>query len=264
VSALDTQVPSRFRRPRLALLALEPVRATAELAVAASCAPLARVLPRGDGRSIFVLPGFTASDRSTVILRKFLADLDYDTHGWHLGANLGPTQRVLAGILDGFADIRRRSNGPVTVIGWSLGGLYARALAARSPRDVRHVITLGSPFRMASRSDSNAATLYRALSALHVTPMNNQLRHRAYEGPLKVWSTSIFSRTDGVVPWETCLDDAGPTCENIEVQGAHVGLGYNPAALKVIANRLQLESLWRPYRANRAEQLTRNGAPFVR
>jgi pimeloyl-ACP methyl ester carboxylesterase len=264
MSALDTHVPSRYRRPPRALLALEPLRATAELAVAATCAPLARILPRGDGRSVFVLPGFTASDRSTAILRKFLTDLDYDTHGWHLGANLGPTQRVLAGVLDGFADIRRRSDGPVTVIGWSLGGLYARALAARSPRDVRHVITLGSPFRMSSRSDSNAATLYRALSALHVTPMDNQLRHRSYDGPPRVWSTSIFSKTDGVVPWETCLDDRGPFNENIEVQGAHIGLGYNPAALKVIANRLQLGSTWEPYRANRAEQLTRNGAPYLR
>jgi pimeloyl-ACP methyl ester carboxylesterase len=264
MSTLGTHVPERYRRPRAALFALEPIRATAELAVAATCAPLARVLPRGDGRSVFVLPGFTASDRSTVILRKFLSDLGYDTHGWHLGANLGPTQRVLTGILDGFAQIRRRSNGPVTVIGWSLGGLYARALAARSPRDVRHVITLGSPFRMASRADSNAATLYRALSALHVTPMDNQLRHRSYEGPPPVWSTSIFSKTDGVVPWETCLDDAGPTTENIEVQGAHVGLGYNPAALKVIADRLQLGATWAPYRANRAERVTRNGAPFLR
>ncbi len=168
----------------------------------------------------------------------------------------------MAGITHAFNDLRRDSGEPVTVIGWSLGGLYARALASRSPEDVRHVITLGSPFRMASRADSHAATLYRALSTLHVEPMDNHLRQRVYSGPPPVPTTSIFSRTDGVVPWQSCIDDPGPMNENIEVHGAHVGLGHHAAVLRVVADRLQLSS-WRPYEPSWGERLGRAAMPYV-
>jgi pimeloyl-ACP methyl ester carboxylesterase len=251
----------RFERPPIALLALEGMRATAELATTAVLAPFAKALPRGDGRPVFVLPGFTASDRSTAVLRRFLTELGYETRGWNLGRNLGPTQRAMSGVLDGFSDIRRRAGQPVTVIGWSLGGLYARALAQRSPADVRHVITMGSPFRMASRADSHAGTLYRALSVFHVRPMDNYLRQRVYTGPPPVPTTSIFSRTDGVVPWEACVDDIGDQNENIEVHAAHVGLGHHAAVLRVIADRLALAT-WRPYAPSLAERLGHSAVPY--
>lgn len=252
----------RFGRPPVALLALEGVRATAELATTAVLAPLARALPRGDGRPVLVLPGFTASDRSTAVLRRLLTGLGYDVHGWRLGRNLGPTPRVLTGITRAFTELRRRSGQPVTVIGWSLGGLYARALADRAPDDVRHVITMGSPFRMSSRADSHAATLYRALSAFHVRPMDNHLAQPGYSGPPTVAATSIFSRTDGVVPWQACLDDPGPRNENIEVHGAHVGLGHHPAVLRLVADRLRLDS-WEPYAPTWAERLAGSAVPWT-
>ena len=95
--------------------------------------PLLTRLPVGDGRPVLVLPGFTASDQSTAALRYVLARLDYSVHGWHLGQNLGPTQRIVEGLFARFDDLHlRHGNQPITLVGWSLGGLYARALAVRN------------------------------------------------------------------------------------------------------------------------------------
>ena len=205
-------------------------------------------LPKGDGRPILVLPGFSASDRSTEPLRWFLRDLGYNVFAWELGRNIGPTKQIVDGLKSRLELIHSRFEEPVTVIGWSLGGIYARALADHFASRVRHVITLGSPFRISDRSDTNAAPLYSAMSDRHAVPNLTELHFKSYRGAPKVPSTSIFTRTDGVVPWRSCVDDAAPRSENIEVRGSHMGLGHNSAALLVLADRLRLElDEWRPY-----------------
>jgi pimeloyl-ACP methyl ester carboxylesterase len=119
---------------------------------------------------------------------------------------------------------------PVTLIGWSRDGLIAREAARIAPKAVRMVITLGSPF--AAPSATNVGALWKALAA-----------------PLAVPCTSIYSRADGVVAWRACLQPEGPQSENVEVRGSHLGLGFNPAALWVIADRLaQPLGTWTPFR----------------
>jgi pimeloyl-ACP methyl ester carboxylesterase len=251
VTVTSQQGATRHKNPSPLSFALEPVLAAAQFAEFAMLTPLLTRLPTGDGRPVLVMPGFTASDQSTAALRYVLARLDYSVHGWHLGQNLGPTQRIVTGLFARFDDLyERHGNQPVTLVGWSLGGLYARALAARKPEAVRHVITLGSPFRLDRAEETNAGRVFDLLAPLHGLrrPHSAEFRREPYLGPPTVRSTAVFTRGDGVVPWNSCVDDDGPRSENIEVYGSHCGLGNNPAALTIIADRLRLGAdEWRPY-----------------
>ena len=249
-NALDTRPAQSFRRPSPAVFALEGVRFSSELAGFAATLPMLRRLPRGDGRPVLVLPGFTASDTSTEPMRRLLRHLGYDTYDWTLGQNFGPTPHIVRGLLQRFDSIRVITGQPVTVIGWSLGGLYARALAERAPDDVRHVVTLGSPFRLTKNDETNAGRLFDALSPLHRQERahTTTFRREPYHGAPRVASTAVFTRTDGVVPWRSCVDEPGRRSENIEVRGSHCGLGMNPAVMVVLADRLQLGvGEWRPF-----------------
>jgi pimeloyl-ACP methyl ester carboxylesterase len=250
VTALNARTPARFRRPHPAAFAVDPLVGVAELAGFAALLPLLLRLPKGDGRPVLVLPGFVATDSSTHAIRFVLSRLGYATYGWDQGRNLGPTPEAIDGMLDRFDRIHREHDQSVTLVGWSLGGLYARAIADRSPAAVRHVITLGSPFRLARTDETNLGALWDLLAPLHgrQRPHSTAFRREAYQGPPPTLSTAIFSRGDGVVPWSACVDEPGRQSENIEVFGSHTGLGHNAAALTVIADRLRLqEATWRPY-----------------
>ena len=240
-TALDMRPPRVFQRPNTALLVAEPTRAVSEIASFTAALPTLRKLPKGDGRPVLVLPGFTASDASTQILRRWLRSLNYNPFGWKLGVNLGPTPAIVDAMFSRFATIRRQTGQPLTLIGWSLGGLYARALAERYPNDVRHVITLGSPFRLSEKDQTNAGALFEVLNGRHLGPHDVSIRSDGYRGAPTMASTAIFSRTDGIVPWRACIDEPSPSSENVEVRGSHTGLGHNPSVLLVLANRLRLE-----------------------
>lgn len=240
-TALESRPPALFRRPSPLLFASEALRATAEFAGFAAALPMLRALPRGDGRPVFVLPGFTASDTSTEPMRWLLRQLGYNPFGWQLGRNLGPTPKIIDGLFERFATIRRQTGQPVTLIGWSLGGLYARAIVERSADDVRHVITLGSPIRVALSDHTNAGALFEVINSGRRQQVSTALRKDGYRGAPAVASTSVFTKADGVVPWRSCLDEPAPFSENIEVRGSHTGLGHNPAALLVVCDRLRLD-----------------------
>ena len=266
MSALDSRPPARFRRPSPVVFAAEGVRGSAEFAGFGAALPLLCRQPRGDGRPVLVLPGFTASDLSTEAMRRWLNCIGYDAWDWSQGRNVGPTPKIVEGLLARFDHIRHSTGHTVTLIGWSLGGLYARALADRAPHDVRHVITLGSPFRLAVTQETNAGALFDLLTPLHrqERPHTSAFRREPYRGAPPVPSTAIFTRGDGVVPWESCLDEPGRRSENIEVHGSHVGLGHNPAALLVIADRLQLaEGEWRPFQPKLLSRTVYPATPYV-
>lgn len=240
-------------RPHPALLALEAPRALGELGVYAAVRPWLARAPRGDRHPVLVLPGFTASDNSTRPLRRFLRALGYHAHGWRLGVNLGPTDHVIDGLGARLADLRDRYPGErLSIVGWSLGGIYAREIARLEPSLVRQVITLGSPFGLTDGSMSNASPLYDTLATFHSPRAAGGLPPEPERPPLPVPSTAIYTRTDGVAPWQSCRQRVGATSESIEVPGSHCGLGHNPVALLVIADRLaQPAEEWRPFRAGR-------------
>ena len=234
--------------PSLPLYATEAGRALAELSLYRAALPLATLLPRGDGHPVLVLPGLLADDRSTRPLRSVLRRLGYDVHGWGLGRNIGPTARCMDGMQARVRRLHGRDGRPVTLIGWSLGGIFARELARQQPTSVRQVITLGSPIRMARTSQSRAHRAFERHSHLHVLPFALPLEDDKH--PLTVPSTSVYSRLDGIVAWQACLDRPSPRAENIAVLSSHLGIGHHPAALYAVADRLaQRTGTWAPFRA---------------
>lgn len=233
--------------PALYLYLTDIPRAGIEYGQLLTVLPLQRLLPVGDGHPVLVLPGLLAGDGSTWILRRILRRLGYRTHGWRLGRNLGPTAKAVAGmvdLLDGLAD---RYGQPVSMIGWSLGGIFARTLARRSPSAVRQVITLGSPFAMQAASESRATPSFQRYQHLHT--VSHKFPLPTESGPLPVPTTSIYSRYDGMVAWRTCLNPPSARAENIAVRSSHIGYGHHPAAVWAIADRLaQPRGEWAPFR----------------
>jgi pimeloyl-ACP methyl ester carboxylesterase len=235
VDRSEPQATGRLRPPGLGLLLAE-ARGIFELNASLLLSPLLMRAPKGDGHPVLALPGFLASDLSMVPMRRYLGELGYDTYAWRMGRNVGGIARMRAQLRDRLAEIHAATGRKVSVVGWSLGGVYARDLALQAPGMVRCVVSLGSPFANDVRA-TNATRLYEALSGEAVAD-NSELRD-AIAGDLPVPATSIYSRTDGIVNWRTCLLRPSDTAENIEVHlASHVGLGVNPAALWAVADRL--------------------------
>ncbi len=236
--------------PSRELLLLE-VRAVFELGAYFALYPLLRMAPRGDGHPVLVLPGFLASDTSTQPLRAFLKDRGYSAHGWKLGPNQGPRAGVQEQMQERLAELHARHGRQVSLVGWSLGGIFARELARRSPALVRSVITLGSPFAGAPKA-SNVWQLYQRVAQ---QPVGEHPWHATMRLPLPMPATAIYSRSDGIVAWQGCREPQGPQAESIEIEGSHSGLGHHPAALLAIADRLaQPAGQWQPFERSGARR----------
>lgn len=208
-----------------------------------------RLMPRcvNERNPVLVLPGFTASDQSTRPLRNLLRRKGYSVHGWGLGANVGPHPHVIDGMDRRLEELFDRYGAQVSVVGWSLGGIYARELAYTDPDRVRLVITLGSPYRFRTGDRGHTSQLYAAV-APEREPFVGRTVAEEHRPPLTVPATSIYTRTDGIVRWQACIEPVGPMRENIQVIGTHNGLGFNVAALYAIADRLnQPLGTWKPF-----------------
>jgi len=222
--------------PSIRLLLTEPARVLADLATFPLAASWLSFAPRGDGHGVIVLPGLLASDASTALLRRFLRRLGYDVSGWNLGRNHGPTDEVLDELPRTLTAVAERTGNDVSVIGWSLGGIYAREMARRHPGYVRQVITLGSPFALTGPRQSHADRAYQRRAYLHAAdrvPSREQVAK-----PIDVASTAVYSRRDGIVSWQACIEPETALHHNVEVRCAHLGFGVDPATLWLIADRL--------------------------
>lgn len=224
----------------------EPARAFYDYTLLTYAMPMLTLLPRGDAHPVLVLPRLHGGDVSTATLRTVLKGLGYRTFGWQLGSNIGPTSKVVHGIRARLDYLANRYQQPVTLIGWSLGGIYARQLARRTPDAVRQVITLSSPIRLARHDQSRANRLFHLYAHQHIEPLNLPLERD--DGPLPVPATSIYTPLDGIVAWRTCLDEPSPRSENVAVLASHLGIANHPAALWAIADRLaQPADQWTPF-----------------
>lgn len=240
---------SRVKAPSALLALTELPRALFELGSLPWAAPLLATAPRGDGHPVIVLPGFVTSDRSTSILRNFLKRHGYAAHAWDLGRNLGPKAIGPQGekLIERVLAVYEESGQKVSLVGWSLGGVMARLVAKRIPHAVRQVITLGSPFSGSPKA-TNVWRAYEMLTGQRIDAENTKAQLDEVSAPPPVPSTAIYSRGDGVVAWENCCEEVGPTSDNIEVYGSHCGLGVNPSVLYAVADRLaQPEDDWHPF-----------------
>jgi pimeloyl-ACP methyl ester carboxylesterase len=235
----------RLRPPSRTLMFLEG-RAIHELGAFVGALPLLSLAPRGDGHPVLVLPGLIASDVSTRPLRAFLRSKGYAVRGWEQGRNLG----LRAGVQDGMVDLLEEMNDvhgrKVSLVGWSLGGLYARQLAKMMPERVRSVITLGSPFAGSPHS-TNAWRVYEMASGRRADGEDARFGGSLSVAP-PVPTTAIFSRTDGICAWQGCVEKTSAQSESIEVESSHCGMGHHPAAVYAVAERLaQGEGQWKPF-----------------
>jgi pimeloyl-ACP methyl ester carboxylesterase len=250
VDAPAVPVPVRLalKAPSDRLAALEMRAAFEFMAFMANSASL-YLMPRGDGHPVMVLPPFVADDAYTAPLRWVLDGQGYAVHGWRQGTNLSRTRKIVDGLPRWLEELHDRHGAKVSLVGHSGGGNWARDLAREYPDAVRQVITLGSPFRLRPGDATQADRLADMLLKDQVPQDPSTLIDEEDRPPLAVPVTSIYSRTDGVAPWQAALESEGPRRENIEVFGSHCGLAYNPPAVYAVCDRLaQPEGEWHPFR----------------
>lgn len=207
------------------------------------------VAPRqvGESKPVLVLPGFTAGDSSTRPLRRVLVERGYGAYGWQLGVNVGPTRKAIDGLGAQLTRIAEAHGQRVSVVGWSLGGLFGRDLAVRFPNHVDRLITLASPMDLVDDRQSRARAIYRWSARFH-DPAYRLDAWTSQRAPESIPSTSIYSRSDGVIHWTTCLLPPSALWENVEVIGSHNGLGHNVLALRVVLDRLAVAAdEWKPF-----------------
>jgi pimeloyl-ACP methyl ester carboxylesterase len=246
IHASLTQFPD-IAAPSMWLMALEQRAFWEYWAGMASLKALKALAPRGDGHPVLVLPGLGASDVSTKLLRGFLDGLGYITHPWGLGRNRGfkaESEAMLAQHLKSIYDLHGKK---VSLIGQSLGGVFARELARVAPEMTRQVITLGSPFTGHPLA-STAIPVYEWLSGERLENQDFS-RHAQIRIKPPVPTTSVYSKLDGIVAWQCSIEEGAPDGESIHLRGnTHTGMGSSPAALYLIADRLaQTESDWKPF-----------------
>lgn len=235
-----------LRKPPVGMLTLEPLRAAIEYA-RLRCANDESVR-QGDGHAVVLFPGLGANQDYMVPLARFCERLGYPTFHWGRGRNTGPKGDPLRWVHALAREVSERV-GPehqaITLIGWSLGGLYARQIAKSIAPRVRQVITLGTPFaRLAGAT--NVQWLYELVNgrAGHF----DRALERTLRTPPPVPTTSIYSRTDGVVAWQACVNARSPCAENVEVDSSHLGLVWHPDVFRIVADRLaQRPGRWRPW-----------------
>ena len=223
-------------RPPSKLLLLLEGRAFAEYFALLLRGSSLKKLPRGDGHPVLVIPGFGVSDTSTQPLRSILARLGHTAYGWQHGRNLGMRPAIKQGLAAQLQRLHAKHQAKVTLIGHSLGGVFAREMARAQPALVRRVITLGSPINVHPNAN-NLMGIFRMINRGKPVKLDLEGFQRRIVAP-PVPCTAIYTRSDGIVSWRCCLEDDAPNVENIEVRGSHLGLAYNERVVRLIAERL--------------------------
>ncbi len=257
MASVTSEQMSPAKAPSLLLALTELPRALLEVGSLPWAAPVLLQAAKGDGHPVLLLPGFMAGEGSMKPLYRYLEKLGYDPYQWELGRNLGPRAVGADGekMVDRLEAIYAKTGRTVTVIGWSLGGAFARQLSRRRPDMVRQVISLGSPLTGTPRA-TNAWRAYQYFTGQKMDDPKLQAQVREGHDVPPVPSTAVFSKNDGIVAWQTSREPKSETTDNIEVRGSHCGLGANPAVMWAIADRLaQPEGGWKPFERSGARAL---------
>ncbi|MEJ8847669.1 alpha/beta hydrolase [Variovorax rhizosphaerae] len=248
------QVTPARRKVRLWQTALEGPRAMMEAAVSTWSWPLLGTAPKGDGHPVLLVPGFMAPESTMMPLKAFLSNRGYAVESWGFGRNVGFQAKHAAALERKLEYMRHQHGRKVSMVGWSLGGVFGLYASHRAPDCVRSLITLGSPVTPGAEGHGAAPSviaLYRAV-AHRLGPDAHMLQPHVREAlshsPAHPMSC-LWSHSDGVVPpMEAQVADGSPVHENILVPGSHCGLAFNALVLWIIAERLsQPEENWQPF-----------------
>ncbi len=255
--------PNLPQRPSLALFGIEPWRAAFEFA-SHHLAPAEKRPVAGDGHPVVIFPGMGTDGTAVAPLRRYCKALGYEALDWGRGFNRGPQGDIDAWLAELKAHTTQLLSGfkqSATFIGWSLGGIYARELSKTMGRRVRQVITIGTPFN-ANADHTNVGWIFRLLSG-SAPPFDAALSARLRSAPA-VPTTSIYSRSDGVVAWQTCQHGAeSQHVQDLEVSGSHVGLGWNRSVLRIVGDRLgQAPGRWQRYEPGTAPASPKGAEPL--
>ncbi len=252
---MTPSIREKFRPPSEILHLSEPLRAITELAALPFAEPWLNTQKGGDGHPVMVIPGFTAGDRSTKILRDFLNAQGYSASCWEQGINFGAREELFDGALAVLDRLFEEYGCKVSLVGQSLGGIYAREMAKLRPEKVRQVITLGSPFNDPNGDSSQVSDLYQFFNpeAAEKPEQFRTMKWQTHIAP-PMACTAIFSKGDGICHWRSCIQHGGHgKVENVEVISSHTGMGVNHQVLFVIGDRLaQRENKWKAFNLSRA------------
>ena len=196
-------------------------------------------VPHGFGRPVMVLPGFLGGDDYLMLLRGWLRRMGYDARASGITFNWGTTSALMRGLLERVDRVTAESGQRMIVVGHSLGGIFARSILLQRPDAVAHAITLGSPLRGNPRSHTHP--FVRGLARAMLSERGGALENEAFELsmlapelPENTRLTSIYTRTDGVVEWRSCID-VDPRAAALEVHGTHTGLAWNVEVYRALA-----------------------------
>ncbi len=225
-----------IQRPSLLLFITEGLRSVYDRASSIKFRNEFQPQVKGDGHPVLVIPGFLAGELSTKPLRDFVNKMGYTSYDWKLGRNYGRIEDVETMITQ--VEKLQESHGQkVSLIGWSLGGIYCREIAKRKPRKIRQIITLASPFKGLNKANY-AKWAYRLLNGKHADEIDPDLL-ASIPRPAPIPTTAIYSKKDGIVPWALCIEDEkNDLHQNIEVDSAHLGMGFDKEVLELIAHLL--------------------------
>lgn len=191
--------------------------------------------PRGDGWPVLILPGYGASDASTIILKTYLRLLGYRARGWGLGRNTGSVPELLPRILKRVASLARRTGRKVHLIGWSFGGYLALELARERADLIERIVTLGTPIIGGPKYTVVAESFRRRGIDVDAIAAEVERRNKI---ALRTPVIAIYSRRDAVVAWQACVDPQATNVEYVEVRTTHLGFGFCPDVYRIIAQRL--------------------------
>lgn len=232
----------------------EVPRTMLEIGSLVAILPALAALPKGDGHPVMVLPGFMAGDESTYVLRQYLNLMGYKALPWKLGRNTGKPEILEYRLGERFEEISEGYDGKISLIGQSLGGVFAREIARKQAMKVKQVITLGSPFSVGHASSVNTMVekLFENQSGMTIETIRERLGVSDHEKAPPVPMTAIYSKGDGIVNWRACKElESGAKIQNIEIRGSHCGMAFNPVIYYIIRNRLsQLEDSWEKYQCS--------------
>lgn len=242
VSEIDDRA---MATPSKGLAFSELPRTVGEIATTQIIRSALEKMPQGDGHGVLVIPGFLSDDSFNGPLRKHLDRMGYQSTGWSLGVNLGPTVSPIETAATVAKQFAEQTGGKISIVGHSLGGIYAREVAKLCPDLVRQVITLGSPFSRGKEPKNFAGKIFRWLNP-DVESLDESDEY-SVAPPLP--TSAVYTRTDGIVGWGLAVQkDGHGQCENIEVRGSHCGLTHNASVWYVLADRLaQSTDQWKPF-----------------